>query len=198
MIIGKLEKARTAYKQAVKECAHVLETQRGSAEARAEMTELREYVEATNLCPYCGGDASVRSERHSECCRSCGKTLDRMLTQKSRVLNGYDDPSLVQRLLEGYAVFTVRVPYALRGATGDVADVLKALEDINVAAAHYRLEKKAAAAREAAINIAEKRKREIRALVLKVHPDIDQETLEERVNEYYALEEVRQYEKTSH
>lgn len=198
MIIGKLEKARTAYKQAVNECASVLETQRGSAEARAEMVELREYVEATNTCPYCGGDASVRSERHSECCRSCGKTLDRMLTQKSRILSGYDDPSLVQRLLEGYATFTVRVPYALRGATGDAADVIKALDSISVAAANYHLEKRAAAAREAAINIAEKRKREIRALVLKVHPDLDQETLEEKVNEYYVLEEMRQYEKTSH
>lgn len=198
MVIGKLERARQEYIKALEEHVTVLKTVRGTADVRAELLEQREYVRTTGQCAYCGGDASDRSTRHVECCRSCGKTLDSMLGIKSKLLNGYDDPALIQPMIDGYAQFKRRVPYALRGATGDPADVVKGLEAVKDAAAHYRLEKKAAAAREAAINIAEKRKAEIRALVLKVHPGIDQETLEERVNEYYALEEVRQYEKTSH
>ena len=129
-----------------------------------------------------------RSARHMECCAACGKAVDRMLAIKSKIIAGTDDPTLVKQMIDGYEQFKLYTPYALRGETGDVEDVLAALDLLNVSATHYRLELKESRKREAAYNVEARRKDQIRTMLIQCGMEEGSEELERRVDEIYYTE----------
>lgn len=185
MIISKLAKARAAYKDAIVQIQDVLTTKRGSKEARIELDQLRQSSLESGECPYCKRPIVDRSPRHSEACTKCGRTIDNMLQLKSRILAYTDDASMAKQLRQCYDTL-VFVPCALRGANGDVEEVKSALDFLCVAAAHYRLERKASTAREAEINLAERRREEIRCSLLHCGMTADDPALERRVEEIFS------------
>lgn len=188
MIISKLDKAKSAYTDALNAVAAQLKTDRGSKTAREELAKLREDSFVTGTCPYCGMVIAQRSTRHIEACRKCGRRVDRLLQLKSQISAGTDEPGVLTDFLKLYRELQY-VPYALRGASGLAQDVVKAIEAVLVLDANYRLARKQYYAREAAYNVEQREKRKILDMLVSCGADPDSEETQQRVDEIY----YRQY-----
>lgn len=184
MIISKVDRAKEVAMQAFGDLRELLVTKRASAEARAELSELRTTFRNTQICPYCGCPTLQGNARHMECCAPCGSRIDKLLLLKSKIVSGQSDTAVLKQYAEELS-YLLHVPYALRGSTGSVEDVKRALELAINAATNYRIELKKARAREALQHVHEKRREEILELLVKCGADPDSEETQQRIEEIY-------------
>lgn len=185
VIVSKLDRARSMYVDTLFAVRDALRTRRATKEARTELNEAREKSLSTGVCPYCGKQIILsRSLRHTEACDECGKKIDRMLGYKSKAISGTDNIEVYKALLEDYSN-AEKLPYALRGASGNTQDIIDALNVAINAYANYRAEYRAQAAREARIHVESTRRKEILDLLVQCGADPESEETQQRVDEIY-------------
>lgn len=187
-IISKLDRAREEYEATVDILRQAITTPRASSQTRIELAEAREFTRTTGLCYYCKKPIDDdQSKRHAEACTKCGKLIDALLQHKSRITSGSSSIDSVKALYKAYiqCAFAERLPGALRGVTGEIADVVKAMEPVFEAYEKYRAERKASVAREAADYLRNKRRGDILAMLVQCGADPEAEETKQRVEEIY-------------
>lgn len=187
-IISKLDRTKEEYEATVDILREAIATERASAQTRSELAEAREFSRDTGLCYYCRepiGDK--QSKRHVEACKKCGKLIDALMQHKSKITSGSSNIDSIKALYKAYTqtTFAERLPGALRGATGEVIDVVKAMEPVFEAFEWYRKELKATRAREAADYLRNKRRSDILAMLIQCGADPEAEETKQRVEEIY-------------
>ena len=184
MIVSKVDSAREAYRQAVRELREVLQTKRGTKEARAELVMLRESSLSTDICPYCEKQIKKRSSRRPEACEDCCKVLDRLLQFKSLICNGVDSDETLKTFMKAYKSLKF-IPAALRGCEDDVSVVLYAADKALVAYDNYKIELRAQRGRNAATYVMEQEKEKILNMLVSCGADINSEETLQRVDLIY-------------
>ena len=188
-IVSKFDRTKESYEASVELLRVAITTPRAASQTRAELAEAREFACSSGMCYYCREPIEVggQSPRHTEACKKCGKLIDGMMQLTSKITSGSGSIDNVKALHKAYVTcdFVTRLPGALRGATGDVVDIIKAFEPVLEAYEMYNVERKARVAREAEQYLEKKRRADILAMLVQCGADPDADETKQRVDEIY-------------
>ena len=186
MIISKENALNNKIKEAHCRLRELLETKRGSSEARVEMMKLRELSFDTNECPYCKRQIVSRSPRRPEACDECAKKIDRLLMTKSKILNSLDG-ILTVKAMQSFVDDLSSLHHVPCSLSGDKADMLlDACNSYLVSISDLEAYRKSQRRVIIADNLRNKRLAELRKEYSKWSDRYTQEELEEIVQMQYV------------